>query len=212
MDSKLQKWLRWLDVIRGDIQELLMTQRDFHELQAMIQANAALQVPNSLYDSIARSYASHIVMGVRRQLKDDDTISLSNLFREMIESPYLVSRDYYRSLYQGSVVEIFADKDFEQFCDATADHIKVSDVCDDLTRLRGSAWLIEKYGDKVVAHRDKRGVKALPTFADLDACIHLLDELYCKYHLMFHASHYSSLLPERQYDHEAIYRVAWKPA
>jgi hypothetical protein len=212
MDKKLQKWIRWLEVIKGDIQELLMTQRDFHELQAMIQANAALQVPNSLYDSIARSYASHIVMGIRRQLKDDDTISLSNLFREMIEAPYLVSRNYYRQLYKDSVIAELADKDFDQFADATAPQIKVSLICDDLTRLLGHASLIEKYGDKVVAHRDKRGAKELPTYADLDACIHLLDDLYCKYHLMFHAGNYATLLPERQYDHEAIYRVAWKPA
>lgn len=212
MDLKLKKWLKWLSVIHDDIQDLVVAKREFLEIQALIKANPKLHKPNSFYDYLARTYVSHVVIGLRRQIKcDSQSISFASLMKEMIDSPETLSRKYFIGLYKDSVVEDFADKDFDIFASAGAPHIKASLVYDDLARLRKTSESCEEYSDKRVAHWDKRELKYLPTFGELDSCITLLDELYVKYYLLFHATNMESLLPVRQFDPKAIFREPWIP-
>lgn len=60
MDPKLTKWLRWLPVIRGEIEELVVARHVFNETQAIIAKNDELRKPSSFYDFLARAYASHV--------------------------------------------------------------------------------------------------------------------------------------------------------
>jgi hypothetical protein len=47
---------------------------------------------------------------------------------------------------------------------------------------------------------------------ELDDAIDLLDQLYVKYHLLFHAAWMETLLPTRQYDWQAVFRIPWIPS
>lgn len=212
MDPKLKKWLKWLKVIHDELQDLVMAKREFAEVQNLIKCNPKLHQPSSFYNYLARTYVSHVSIGLRRQIKcDSQSISLALLLTEMIDSPATLSRKYYVGLYEGSVVEEFADRDFDKFAYPKADHINASLVCEDLARLRYATARCEEFADRRVAHRDKRELKELPTFNELDSCIEILDKLYVKYHLLFHASNMASLLPVRQYDWKKIFREPWIP-
>jgi hypothetical protein len=212
MDKKLKKWLRWMDVIKREVQDLVMAKRTFHEVQQLIKDNPALHQSNSFYDYLSRTYVSHVIMGLRRQIKcdkDNKSISMARMFEELIESPQVLTRSYYVGLYKDSVVEIFADKDFNKFATPEAPHLDPTLVDADLTKLRAALKRCEDFADKRVAYRDRRVPEELPTFYEVDACIALLDELYVRYHMLFHASHMDSLLPTRQYDWKAIFCVPW---
>jgi hypothetical protein len=124
MDTKLKKWLRWMEIIKEEVQELVMAKRTFHEIQQLIQDNPALHQSNSFYNYLSRTYVSHVVIGLRRQIKcDNQSISMARLFEELIKSPQTLTRSYYIGLYKGSVVENFADKDFNKFAALGALHI-----------------------------------------------------------------------------------------
>ncbi len=210
MNPKLTKWLRWLDVIKLEVQDLVIAKRTFHEVQALIRDNPLLHQPTSFYDFLARTYVSHVVSGVRRQIKcSDQSISMAGLLEEMIEEPQILSRNYFVGLYNGSGVESLADADFNNFAAVGLPHIDPSLVSADLTQLREASQRCEDYADKRVAHRDKREPKELPTLNEVDSCIDLLDKLYVKYFLLFHAKSMESLLPTRQYDWKAVFRVPW---
>ncbi len=212
MDPKLTKWLRWLEIIKNEVQDLVMAKHIFHEVQRMISDNPLLHQNNSFYDYLSRTYVSHVVIGVRRQIKcDDQCISMVHLFDEMIASPQAFPRTDYTAQYKGSVVENFANKDFDRFATPGAPHIDPTLVAADLKRLQVASKRCEDFADKRVAHRDKREPKELPTFNEVDACIDLLDELYVKYALLFHASAMGTLLPTWQYDWKSIFRVPWLP-
>ena len=212
MNPKLKKWLRWLEVIKREVQDLVMAKRTFHEIQQLIKDNPALHQSNSFYDYLSRTYVSHVVIGLRRQIKSGkDSISMARMFEEMIESPQALTRSYYVGLYKDSVVKDFADKDFNKFATPKAPHIDPTLVAADLTRLRDASKRCEDFADKRVAHHDKRPPKELPTFNEVDACIALLDELYVRYFMLFHASHMDSLLPTRQYDWKSIFCIPWIP-
>ena len=213
MDSKLKKWLKWLKFIHDYIQDLVIAKREFSEVQGLIKNNPKLHQPSSFYRYLARTYVSHVTIGLRRHIKCDSLcISFARLMTEMIDSPVTLSRKYYVGLYKDSVVEMFADKDFEKFADVSAPHIKASLVYDDLANLRKASERCKEYADKRIAHWDEREPEELPTFNELDTCIELLDKLYVKYHLLFHASSMRSLLPVPQFDWKAVFREPWIPA
>lgn len=212
MDAKLTKWLRWLEVIRAEVQDLVISKYTFHEVQNIIKENPLLHQPSSFYGYLSRTYVSHVVIGLRRQLKcDNQSISMARLFGEMIKTPEALTRTYYVSLYRGTVVEHRADNDFNMFAAPGTPHIDPTLVAADLARLRDASKRCEDFADKRVAHRDKREPKELPTYNEVDACINILDEHCVRYLRLFHGSNPRSLLPSWQNDWKAVFRVPWIP-
>ena len=212
MNPRLSKWLSWLKVIQAEIQDLVVSKHTFHELQRMIAENPGIQAENSFYRYVTNTYVSHVIIGVRRQVKTDpQSISLALLLKQLIETPEVLSRTYFVALYEGSSVKDRADQDFNKFAQPGAPHIDSCQVKRDLERLFAITKKCEDFADRRVAHRDKRDPKALLTFNEVDDCISLLDELYVKYLLMFQATAMETLLPTWQYDWKVIFRSPWIP-
>lgn len=212
VDSKLKKWLRWFDVIKDEVGELVVAKHIFHTIQTIIKTNPSLHQPSSFYHYLSNTYVSHSVVGLRRQIKySAQSISMRRLLAEMVQSPNTLTRNYFVGLYKGTTSERYANSDFNKFAVSSASHIDPSLVDVDLNRLLDASRRLEDFADKRVAHRDEREPKKLPTYNEIDACIVLLDELYVKYFLLFHAMSMDSLSPTWQYDWTAIFRVPWIP-
>ncbi len=210
MDNKLKKWLRWLKVVHDDIQQLLIKQNIFWEVQNIIRTNNELHKPSSFYSYLGDTYVAYISIGIRRQIKiKGQSISFARLLNELANTPAVLSRKYYVSLYKGSNVEQFADKDFDRFCGTNKTYISPDMVLIDLGKLKRAASVVEDFADKRIAHHDKQQPKVLPRFEQIDSSLDILDKLYCKYHGVFHASAMSSLMPVYQYDWKQIFTVPW---
>lgn len=214
MDSKLKKWIEWLEIIESDVRELVISKHLLRETQNIIQNNSDIHISNIFYGYLGRSYISHVLMGVRRQVKiDKQSVSFARLLQEMIDNPHIVTREFYVGLYKDTSRNTSANSDFDKkFSEPGLPHIKASDVCDDLTKLRDLSKRCEDFADKRVAHRDKREPEEIPTHNELDACVELLDNLYCKYRLLFHASSLDTLMPTIINDWKKVFRVCWIPS
>jgi hypothetical protein len=187
-----------------------MTKHTFHEVQKIIKDNPSLPQANSFYIYLTITYVSHVAMGVRRQVKgSQQSISFAQLLEEIVATPHLLSRSYYASLYIGSSVQDMGQADFDQFAKAGAIHIDPNIVAADLERLRDATLKCEVFADKRLAHHDTQHPKQLPTYDELDASVDLLDQLYCRYSLLFHAKAIDTLLPTWQYDWKEIFHTAW---
>jgi len=160
---------------------------------------------------MGNTYVSHVIIGIRRQVKiDSQSISFARLLSEISQDPKRITRKYFVSLYKGSVVEDIADEDFDKFCGADPNYISQKMVEDDLDSLRRVTKKCEDFADKRVAHRDKRDPKSLLKFGDVDDCIEFFDNLYCKYQLIFHAESTGSLKPSYLTDWEAVFDHPWR--
>jgi hypothetical protein len=176
----------------------------------MIKNNKNVQKPSSFYDYLNDTYIAYAVMGVRRQVKINDTsISLARLFSEIIDTPQVISREYYKNLYKSSAVEVFADRDFDRFAGKGGKHIRTEMVKNDFITLSQSAVKCEEFADKRFAHTDKRKIKTTIIYKDLDDCIDTLDKLCVKYNAVFHAASMDTLMPTYQYDWKEIFRYPW---
>jgi len=211
MDQRLKKWIKWLKVCEVEIQGLLTYRDIFWNVQELIKNNQAIQKPSSFYWYLGDTYISHVAIAIRRQVKiDKQSISFARLLNEIAGDPKHVSRKYFTDLYKGSNAEHRADSDFDRFSGKGKDFISSDMVLSDLSTLQKTAKKIEKFADKRIAHIDKSKPKIIPTFQDVDDCIDILDKLYVKYHLVFHASASSSLMPTYQYDWMAIFDDPWR--
>ena len=213
LDPMLSKWIGWLAVIKGEVRELVIAKDTFQKVQRLIENNPALHRHSPFYQYLSSTYVSHGVIGLRRQIKSKGPIiSMARLFEEMIERPQVLTRAYYVSLYEDSAIEDLASEHFNQFAAPEESHIDPLLVKADLTRLRDASKRCEDFADKRVAHRDTMPPKELPTFDEVNACIDLLNDLYIRYCLLFHACRVETLLPIYADDWEAIFRVPWIPA
>lgn len=212
LDPKLTKWIKWLEVIKAEVQELVVAKDTFLKVQTLIKDNPLLHQPSPFYSYLTNTYVSHAVIGLRRQIKcDHQSISLARLFEEMIATPQMLTRAYYVKLYEDSAIPELGDEHFNQFAAPGAPHIDPSLVEADLNRLRAASRRCEEFADKCVAHRDKKEPKELPTYNEAHACTALLNELYVRYFLLFHACSMETLLPVYQTDWKAIFRTPWIP-
>lgn len=213
MDPKLNKWLKWLKIIEGEIYNLVLNKDIFWSVQDLIKKNEKIQKPSVFYRYLGDTYVSHALIGVRRQIKvDSQSISFHRLLSEMTKNPEVLSREYFRELYKDSVLEELgqADKDFNAYCGDTPDHISKEMVTEDISKLIEYAQKCEDFTDKCIAHTDKRDPKTPLTFDDLNNCIGYLDTLCCKYNLIFHAVYSNSLMPTYQYDWKEIFDEPWR--
>ena len=99
ISPKLNKWLKWMETIQSEIQKLLRDTNMFWEVQDIIRENPRIQKPSAFYSYLGRTYLSHALSGLRRQIKPQkDSISFVGLLEDVAKNPEELSRSYYRSL------------------------------------------------------------------------------------------------------------------
>ena len=73
---KLQKWMHWMETIHSEVLGLLRDTNMFWEVQDIIHSNPRIQTPSAFYRYLGRTYLSHALAGLRRQIKPNkDSIS-----------------------------------------------------------------------------------------------------------------------------------------
>lgn len=209
--QRLEKWEKWLKRIKLEVQNLVLYRSAYKEVIEIINSNESLHEDNFYYRYMNDSHIAYIVMGIRRQIKNDNqSISIVRLLTEISKTPHLITRNNYVDHYSDSVISDFADDHFDQFCKNPGDiHLSEDMVIEDIDKLKVSSILVEKYADRFIAHSDNRGIESLPTFNDIDSCLEILDKIYCKYHLIFYASSMDSLFPTVQYHWKKIFELPW---
>ena len=212
-NEKLLKWIRWIDVIRKDTENILLNKDIHNRYLEIVKTNKEIQSPSDFHEWTIRNYASYVVMAIRRQLDNDNgVISLKRLLTELKESPQLLTKAWFRTLYSGISnngripMEVFADGDFE--CHAgKLEHFDPAIAEADIAQLETLGKAITRYANKQIAHRTK--VEATLTFSEINKCLDEFGSIVKKYILLLTASGYDSLTPVFQYDWEVIFTKVW---
>ena len=221
--QKLEKWLEWMKTIHNEIGPLLSDVKVFWEVQDIIRQNPHIQKPSYFYRYLERSYISHALAGLRRQIKHQkNSISFVGLLKDIAENPDELSFSYYLSIRESEVdfqrfhqsgipfsYREVIEEEFKRYANASNDHVCPKMVEGDLKKLKQTAKICEDFADKRIAHWDKRGPKSVPTFAELDDCLKLLDKTYVKYYHLFYAESTETLDAEFQNDWKVIFREPW---
>jgi hypothetical protein len=213
-EERLRRALKWLDVIAGDIIELLINDYVFKEVQKIIRFNQRLQQTESIFfEWMGSVFAHSSAVGVRRQAGlSDRSISLRRLLVELQKYPRLVTREYHKNLYKNMSTRIqrAADNAYDTYVGPGRTELDPARIQEDIDLLSSASERIRHYTDRVVAHYDERGLrKPIPTFHDLSNCLLEMDELVLKYSELMKGEAKITLLPTFLYDWKSIFQIPW---
>lgn len=210
---KLKKWLRWMEVIRNEISELLRDESMFWEIQDIIRENPWIHKPNVFYDYLQRTYLSHTLAGLRRQIRPHkDSISLVGLLEEIAKTPAELSFRYFCSNVSESTARqgmYMTKEDFKKYADPNGEHVCPKMIEYDLRSFKSAIGVAEEYIDKRIAHWDKSEPELVPTSIETSQCFCVLESTYIKYHSLFYAERLNSLTPIYQHNWKEIFLEPW---
>lgn len=213
MDSKIEKWRRWLEnEIQPEVMNMNLHRAVFQEVAAIIEANKSLP-PSYWFDFSSEMYATSQAVAVRRQAEvGPRVITLARLIHEIGNNAGLLSREFWTGLWgdtAGAQLGIAHGAFTEQFAPDGGDQLDAAIPTADLAELGRVAEVVKTYVDQHIAHNDARPRDGFPTFADLNASIDLLGTLFAKYANLLTAAMWPILVPQIQHNWKAIFRQPW---
>jgi hypothetical protein len=101
-NERRHRLIRWLEVVKEDVEDLLLDQYLFWELQAIIEANPNFSTASGLLNQwMASSFVRATAVGVRRQAKSGNkNVSLMRFLSEVRQYPNLVTRHFYQAFFE----------------------------------------------------------------------------------------------------------------
>jgi len=205
-----RRWLRWWKLLRGDITTIAFHRHIYREVTAIVDANPAVKVPSVFFDWMRLAYVTDMASAVRR-ITDHrkDTISLRRLMDEIVLHPGVLSRRRFVGLYPGILRRAIAHRDFERFARPGAPTIDPRVVWRHRQELLSALRRLRIFVNKHVAHRSRYPMRHLPTYAEHDRCVDLLERLARDYCLLLEAAGLARVVPVVQYDWKKPFRTAW---
>ena len=216
-EERRKRLIRWLDVIYKDVQDVLLDDHVFWEIQEIFKTNSRLSSTPSIFNQwMASGFIQSAALGVRRQAdKDDNCVSLYRFLLELKKFPVLASREYVVGMYSasrlpGHVGEHLANGDYDRLVGPSLSQPNPDQIQTEIDELLTKTDQIRHYVDRRAAHYDQRGVqKPIPTFNDLTECLILFERLIKKYKILLTGAGQSTLLPVFQYDWKAVFYFPW---
>jgi hypothetical protein len=201
--------ISWLRAIEQDVTDLLIDTRIFWDLQEIIERNPKFtKAPGLFTHWMMSNFLQSAAVGIRRQLKVRDAASMQRLLLEIRDNPRVISRAPFVALYEPAQLEL-ANEDFDRLVGAGNNEIDPTDVQRDIDVLAQRTEALEHFVDRMIAHRDPRGlVMDPPQLGDLDACLELLEQLIRKYRVLMEGVFVAELLPPLL-EWKEIFKFAW---
>jgi len=198
--GKVDDWIKWLEAVNLDVRDLLFARQVYRRVGEIVDANPRIQRPSHYYDFLQRVYASHVAMGVRRQVDEGrDTQSLRRLLRDIAGKPEFLNRKRYVDLVVDSAkgpgaterARLRADQEFDERHGAGAQHFRSQHAREDEEGLIKIAERVKAHVDSHLAHLGRERPEQQPaTFDELDECLDALEKLVAKYMLELRAVTY----------------------
>jgi hypothetical protein len=214
IEQRRDRAVAWLNEIYTDVQDLIIDDHIFWEVQRIIGRNPRIaDLPSHYRHWMMAAHVESAVIGVRRQVKlDQDSISLHRFLDEMAKYPQIVSRlQYVEICSEAPQIPIeLHHRSFDRIVGAGAAHLDAGMPATEIHDMRALAANVEHLADRRFAHYDRRGLaNPRPTFQELSNCLAFLEKVVLKYTLLLKGVCTAHLLPTFQYDWTEIFQYPW---
>jgi hypothetical protein len=204
-----RRWVRWWRVLFDDIKTIAHHRDLYRQVAAMVEQNPALHVPSVFYDWMQRAYWMGQAVAIRRLVDwDSRSISLIRLIDQISDHPEVLSRRRYVRHYKNPRMKQMAHRHFDQMARPGADQMSRRTILGHRRELLVAHRRVRVFVNKHVAHRDKHPMRRLPTYAEFDGCVDVLEKLAEKYSLILKAEG-TDVVPTIIGDWKKPFRVAW---
>jgi len=206
-----QRWLKWIDVIKHDLENALLYQQICRYFEDVYNKNLAHIKANkgaTFCDFIRNCYAITAASCIRRQIMyEDKSISLMKLILQMRDYSGQFTYKFYLHMYPLKP----NDHEWQRltFGNFSEDGKILSRkvIEHDIKKIEQIARKVSNYVDRAIAHLDKRGISEKVTYGEISESLAILNKLTCKYLALISSAGYVDLTPTIQYDWEKIFHV-----
>lgn len=203
------RWRRRFKGVMTQITDIAHNRRLYLQIRDVIDANPAIQVPSAFYDWMRIAYIVDQTLAIRRLVDfDKRTVSFVNLMQEIADHPEVITRTRFVHPYAQWMRDA-GHRDFERFARPGAARITPAIIQKHRRDLIVAQRPIRRFVNRHVAHRSQHPMRRLPTYAQLDTCIDLLERLAKTYTLLLEQAALAQVVPVIQYDWLAPFRVPW---
>jgi AbiU2 len=98
---------------------------------------------------------------------------------------------------------------FDRYAGEGAEFLGSQRVCENLKRFKELAAKCEEYADRLIAHRDRRGISRVPTYKELDEALTCVNDLLKKYFLLIRGNTLKTVTPGFQKNWKVIFEQPW---
>ena len=223
METRPEKWARWLEAIRDEVYRLKTNHHVFHRLRRFAQENPAFATKGALATNVFwpflhETFIHYAAVAVRRQCEvDKQVISLARLLDDLAQEPELIRRSEFveaHTLPFSNTKEQTrreAEEFFEKFAPGGAPTVDADVVLLDLAELHLSAEEITKFADRRVAHFDKRDTSFIDDLSYVDEPIDRIGRTLVQYHYLVTGEEYDLGISAVVDPHlEFLFRDPWK--
>jgi len=207
-----QKWLKWMDLIKDDLQGMLNSQQICQNFEDVVNNNLEHIKANNgptFCDFVRKNYAITAAACIRRhKMIEEDSISLMKLLDQIKKCANQFTYKFYLEMYplNPKDPDEWQKRTFESF---SKDKIVISEelIEQDMKEIKAITGKVGDFVDRFIAHLDKRGLEEKITYSDLNESLELFNKLTCKYLTLISSSGYFTLTPTFQFDWERIFTV-----
>lgn len=211
------KWKKWLEAIHPHVTVLFHDREIWRDVRDALLADTEA-TSDTFLASYTRQYVGSAAMAVRRladpNAKKNDSHSIGALIDDICKQPNVMTRERWtardgkpdpRPGADEQMLKILAGNFDASFGDGSGG-LDGEKVVADLATLQERSKTVALFASRTVAHIDRRGMKDLPTFEDLDEAIDAVGEMYRRYFLLIDGASLLEVAPMIQHDWKAPLR------
>lgn len=223
METRAEKWERWLVTIREEAYRLRFNHHIFHRIRSFALENPAFATKGALATNVFwpflhETFIHYAALAVRRQCEvDKQVISLARLLDDIAQEPTLIQRTEFVEALTSPFSNLQeqtrreAEEFFERFAPKGAPTVEPLVVLQDLADLHLAAEEITRFADRRVAHFDKRETSLIADLSHVDEPIERIDRTLVRYHYLVTGEEYDLGISAVVDPHlEFLFRDPWK--
>jgi hypothetical protein len=216
-------WRQDFERIKNDVYELFSSRRTFRDLADVFRNNTRLQdVGGYLWDWLRVSYASYVVMRIRRETDDQgNTVNLNQLLREIEQRPEVITRSRFFAVLNLPAGSFLVRENEEYFTsewtagnsrldphNPASDFVDRNRVASDREALQEAVSGVQEVANKQVAHRTRVEVEAL-RIPEVDQAFDAIEATLKKYNTLFLGSSLVQAEPVPQFNTKEVFTFPW---
>jgi len=211
-----REWDGWAESImkvKDDLQSTVNDREVFRGFRDVIRENEVwidAHEGGHFCQFVLRSYVARIVLGVRRQIKNQaESISLKRILSQMQDCAPQITFDFYLQRFPRDPEYVPWQEPTFKYVSADGKVASTQIIADDLEEVERLTKKVEEFVDRTVAHLDKRGSDGL-TFNELDEAIDTLDRIAVRYICFLTGQYRDTLKATIQFDWKRIFSVPFR--
>lgn len=214
--QKLDKWLKWLQLIETDVMVLLDHRYIFREVMTIVENNPKTHHPNDFVIWMQCQYAEATCTRVRRLCdKDSRTVSLRRLLTDIEMNSCMITREWFRSSWnrEGTDDESRIDRAFDRWSGENDNCVDGKIVGKFLAELVQQYERVSRFINKCIAHKDesKTAQSLTVRYMDLHDVVDSIERQTARLISLLRQEMCLRLLPRKQYNWRKVFHEPWLP-